>query len=89
MERLTRECLDREATETDARERLRQAEATLTLDATHHVRRVWIERRGEVSWSCACGHVMKHQQMKDGYALIPMCPDDPRAAQAHAETSRD
>ena len=29
VERLTRECLDREATETDARERLRQAEERL------------------------------------------------------------
>lgn len=34
VERLTRECLDREATETDARERLRQAEERLAaIDA--------------------------------------------------------
>jgi hypothetical protein len=38
VERLTRECLDREATETDARERLRQAEERLAAMEALHVK---------------------------------------------------
>jgi hypothetical protein len=38
VERLTRECLDREATETDARERLRRCEERLAAVEALHVR---------------------------------------------------
>lgn len=46
---------------------------------SHQITRIWQERPGEVSWSCCCGHVMKHVRF-DGPAgvAVPECPDATR-----------
>lgn len=47
------------------------ARAQEEVEPRHRIDYVWQERPGELSWSCTCGLVSKHQ----GFGQVPPCPD--------------